>query len=138
MSGKRTYRLTPPRISEHATQRQINDTMRLEVAAAGKVSRDGVVWWSIDHANYAGEVPGIRVGRGIVAGIQDTFILYRGRAYLVEIKTPDGELSLPQQSIMSAVLAGGGRVGVVRNAEEMLGFLDTWGIPRARRVRVAA
>jgi hypothetical protein len=27
-----------------------------------------------------------------------------------------------------AVLAGGGRVGVVRNAEEMLALLDAWGI----------
>jgi hypothetical protein len=30
---------------------------------------------------------------------------------------------------MSAVLASGGRVGVVRNADEMLGLLDAWGIP---------
>ena len=35
-----------------------------------------------------------------------------------------------------AVLAGGGRVGVVRNAEEMLALLDAWGIPRARRLTV--
>ena len=38
---------------------------------------------------------------------------------------------------MAAVLAGGGRVGVVRNAEEMLGLLDAWGIPRARRLVLA-
>ena len=36
-----------------------------------------------------------------------------------------------------AVLASGGRVGVVRNADEMLGLLDTWGIPRARQLVVA-
>jgi hypothetical protein len=132
---RRPYRLTAPVVREHPLQKQICDALRIEVAPPGKVSRFGVVWWSIDHANYAGEVPGIRVGRGIVAGIQDTFILWCGRAYLVEIKTEDGELSLPQQSIMSAVLAGGGRVGVVRNADEMLGFFDAWGIPRARRIR---
>jgi hypothetical protein len=40
---------------------------------------------------------------------------------MVGIKTPAGELSDPQQSVMSAVLAGGGRVGVVRDAE------DCWG-----------
>ena len=34
-----------------------------------------------------------------------------------------GELSDPQQSVMAA-LASGGRVGVVRNAEEMLALLD--------------
>jgi hypothetical protein len=32
------------------------------------------------------------------------------------------------------VLASGARVGVVRDAEEMLGPLGAWGIPRARRV----
>jgi hypothetical protein len=35
---------------------------------------------------------------------------------------------------MSAVLASGRRVGVVHSADEMLGLLDAWGIPRARRL----
>ena len=61
-------------------------------------------------------------------------MLFRGIAHMVEIKTPAGELSDPQQLVMSAVLASGGRVGVVRDAEEMLGLLDAWGIPRARRL----
>jgi hypothetical protein len=39
---------------------------------------------------------------------------------------------------MSAVLASGGRVGVVRNADETLGLLDAWGIPRARRLAMRA
>jgi hypothetical protein len=55
---------------------------------------------------------------------------------MVEIKTPAGELSAPQQSVVAAVLASGGRVGVVRNADEMLGLLDAWGVPRARRLVV--
>jgi hypothetical protein len=50
---------------------------------------------------------------------------------MVEIKTPAGELSDPQQSVMATVLASGGWVGVVRDAAEMLGLLDAWGIPRA-------
>ena len=68
----------------------------------------------------------------------DLFVLHRGIAYMVEIKTPASELSDPQQSVMAAVLASGGRVGVVRNADEMLGLLDAWGIPRARRLVVRA
>ena len=88
----------------------------------------------VDHASYSGTAPGARVGRGIVAGVPDLFVLHRGIAHMVEIKTPAGELSDPQQLVMSAVLASGGRVGVVRDAEEMLGLLDAWGIPRARRL----
>jgi|SRR6516164_2589375 hypothetical protein len=62
----------------------------------GKVSVHGVVWWSVD------------------AGVPDLFVRHRGIAHMVEIKTPAGELSDPQQSVMAAVLASGGWVGVVR------------------------
>ena len=86
-----------------------------------------MVWWNVDHASYAGTAPGARVGRGIVAGVPDVFVLRRGLAHMVEIKTPAGELSDPQQAVMAAVLASGGRVGVVRSADEMLGLLDAWG-----------
>ena len=61
--------------SEHPLQRQIADALRLEIAPLGKVSRDGVVWWSVDHASYAGTAPGARIGRGIVAGVPDLFVL---------------------------------------------------------------
>ena len=98
------------------------------------MSRDGVVWWSVDHASYAGTAPGARIGRGIVAGVPDLFVLHRGIAHMVEIKTPAGGLSDPQQSVMAAGVASGGRVGVVRDADEMLGLLDAWGIPRAQRL----
>jgi hypothetical protein len=128
------YKLVAPTVPEHSIQRQITDVLRLELAPPGKVSKAGVCWYSIDHANYAGEVPGIRIGRGIVAGIFDVFILWRGLAHFLEIKTETGELSLAQQSVGTALLVAGGRIGVVRNAAETLACLDTWGIPRARRV----
>jgi hypothetical protein len=132
------YRLTAPVVREHPIQKRICDTLRLEIAPPGKISRAGVVWWAIDHANYAGEVPGIRVGRGIIAGIADLFILYRGRAHHPEIKADDGVLSEPQKSVAAAVLAAGGRVAVVRDENELLACIDEWGIPRNHRVRVAA
>jgi hypothetical protein len=89
-------------VPEHPLQRQIADALRLEIAPPGKVSRDGVVWWSVDHAAYAGVAPGARVGRGIVAGIPDTFMLWQGRAYLVEIKGTRGRI------IGSAAVGDGG------------------------------
>ncbi len=91
------FRLTPPVVREHPIQKQLCDA-RLEIAPPGKVSRDGVVWWAVDHANYAGEAPGIRVGRGIIAGLPDLFILYRGRAHHPEIKAADGALSRPSRA----------------------------------------
>ena len=97
-----------------------------------------MVRWSVDHASYVGTAPGARTERGIVAGVPDLFVLHRGIAHMVVVKTPAGELSDPQQLVMAAVLAAGVHVGVVRNAEEMLGLLDAWGIPRARRLVVRA
>jgi len=132
------FRLTMPVVPEHSVQAQLCRILTMELAPPGKLSRDGVVWYAIDHANYAGEIPGVRIARGIVAGILDMFLLWNGHAYFVELKTEDGRLSPEQQSVAAAVLGGGGRVGVVATAEQLLAVLDSWGIPRRRRVRVAA
>jgi hypothetical protein len=131
----RPFRLTGPIVREHPLQTRISKVLTLEIAPAGKVSREGVVWWSVDHANYAGEVPGIRISRGIIAGIPDMFVLHVGRAYMIEVKAEDGQLNDPQRSVAAAVLAAGGRVGVVTDEWQTLACLDQWQIPRKRRVR---
>lgn len=134
-SAKRrpTFRLTSPTVLEHPLQQQITKLLTIEIAPPGKVSKHGVVWFSIDHANFAGEVPGVRIGRGIIAGIPDTFVLHRGITHFVELKTPTGELTIEQQSVATAISVAGGRVGIARSAEEVLVCLDEWKIPRHRR-----
>jgi hypothetical protein len=134
----RPYRLTAPVVREHPLQKQIADVLRLEIAPPGKVSKHGVVWWCVDHANYAGEVPGIRVGRGIISGIPDLLILHLGAAFMIEIKSDDGVLSDAQRGVLAAVLAARGRVAIARDANEVLEIIDYWKIPRARRVKEAA
>lgn len=132
------FKLRSPVVREHPLQAQIAKVLTVEIAPPGKVSRFGVVWFAIDHANYAGEVPGVRIGRGIIAGIPDTFVLFRGRSHMIEVKADDGELSDAQRSVLAAALASGGRVGVARDWTEALACLDEWQIPRNRRVREAA
>jgi len=131
---RRPFKLKAPSIPEHPLQAQLARVLTIEIAPPGRVSRNGVCWWAIDHANYAGEVPGIRMSRGIIAGVQHFFILYRGRAHHPEVKTDTGSLSDAQKSVCSAVLAAGGRVAVIRNAEDLLGALDEWKIPRERKL----
>lgn len=135
-AAKPRFQLRAPVVPEHGIQRTICDVLRIEIAPPGKVSRHGVVWWSVDMSNYAGAVPGIRVGRGIVAGVQDVYILYRGRAHHPEIKPEHGVMSDAQMAVSAAVLAAGGRVGVVRDVADMLACIDTWEIPRAHRVQL--
>lgn len=131
---KAAFRLTEPVVPEHSIQKQVTDVLRIELAPAGKVSKQGVCWYAISHENYAGEVPGIRVGRGLIAGIPDVFVLHRGQSYFIELKTAIGELSPAQQSVVAALLIAGGRVGVARDAREVVALLDAWMVPRSRRI----
>lgn len=87
MSKPRPFRLTAPVVAKHPLQEQLCRVLTLEIAPAGKVSRAGICWCGVDMANYAGEVPGVRVARGIVAGVLDTFLLYQGGAHFIGIKT---------------------------------------------------
>jgi hypothetical protein len=131
--ASKPYRLIAPKVLEHPLQAQITKLLTIEIAPPGKVSKGGVCWFSIDHANYAGEVPGVRIGRGIIAGILDTFVLYRGRTHYIELKTIDGQLTDEQKSVATAVVVAGGRVGIATCAEHVLACLDEWQIPRNRR-----
>lgn len=138
MARARPFRLTAPHVPEHAIQKAIAQTLAIEIAPAGKVSRHGVCWWCVDHANFAGEVPGLRIGRGIVAGLPDLFLLWAGDAFFIELKADGGQLSEPQRAVLPALLLAGGRAGVARCVEDVLRLIDAWRIPRNGRTRIAA
>lgn len=133
----RAFRLTAPVVREGPMHRQVADVMRLEIAPAGRVSPEGVVWFSIDMAAYSGVAPGLRTARGCVAGVPDMIVLYQGRVGWIELKSRDGTLSDPQRSMAATLLLSGCRIGVARDADECLRCLDEWEIPRAHRVRMA-
>jgi hypothetical protein len=130
------FALTAPVVREGPIHQQIADAFRLEIAAPGKVSRKGVVWWSVDMAAYAGNAPGLRTSRGCIAGVPDIVVIWRGRAHFIEVKAADGMVSLPQQSVATAILIAGAEWGSARDADEALALLDAWGIPRNRNIRV--
>jgi len=133
-AGKpRPFRLYAPVIREHPLQAQVAKLLTIEIAPPGKVSKHGVVWFAVDHANYAGEVPGVRVGRGIIAGLADLWFIYRGLIHCIELKAIDGALTPEQQSVAIAITIAGARVGIAMCAEDVLVCLDEWRIPRHRR-----
>jgi hypothetical protein len=112
--------------------------MRLEIGPEAKVSAAGVTWFCIDHAQYGGAQPGVRVGRGIPSGIFDLILLYQARAFWIELKSRDGTLSDPQRSMAATLLLSGCKIAVAIDADGVLAALDAWAIPRKRRVRIAA
>jgi hypothetical protein len=130
------FRFKEQVVREHPLQREITKVLAIELAPAGRVSPWGVCWYAIDHAHYAGINPGARIGRGIVAGIADVFVIWRGRAHFVELKAADGILSEPQQAVMSALLAAGGQCGIACSSPDVLRLLDAWHVPRSGRTGI--
>lgn len=139
MTGRaKPFRLTAPVVREHPFHAQVARVLTLEIARAGHVSADGVVWWSVDQGTAEGALPGTALARGVIAGIPDILIIHNGSAHLIELKAEDGSLSPAQRSVLCAVLASRGLVGVASRVEHVLACLDRWDVPRARRVRLAA
>lgn len=128
-------RLTAPVVREPVLHRQIADILRLEIAPPGRVSRHGVVWWSVDMAAYAGVAPGLRTLRGCIAGVPDIVLIHRGLSHFIELKAADGVLSPAQTAVGTSILICGGNFAVARSLEEVLELLDAWHIPRAHRIR---
>lgn len=132
MARRRPFELTANAKLEHPRQVDIRKALTTAIAPPGRLSFEGVMWFAMDIADYGGSVPGTRIGRGIIAGLPDTWVLWLGRYYLIEIKTDTGELSHWQQAIAAAVLGSGGRVAVARDWIEVLRCLDQWQVPHKR------
>jgi hypothetical protein len=132
------FRLTAPIVREGPLHVAVAAALRLEIAPALHISRQGALWFSIDIANYAGNAPGIRTSHGVVAGIPDILVLWRGHAFWVELKAMDGLLSPAQADGAAALLGAGCRYGIARTVYEVLALLDTWNIPRQHRIPVEA
>jgi hypothetical protein len=131
---RRQFRLTMPEPEELSLHKQIADTLRLEICAAGHLSKLGVLWWSYDLSNSASLAPGARTALGIIAGIPDLAFLYRGKLHLQEIKRErTGILSADQELVMTFARLAGAEIGVCWDAVSCLRNLDVWGVPRARR-----
>jgi hypothetical protein len=135
--GRRRRKLiVAPVLREPVLHRQLADLLKKEIGPPGKISTEGVTWWSVDIAAYAGLVPGLRTARGVIAGIPDIDISWLGRSYRIELKAMDGSLSPAQCQLATTILSSGARWGVVRSASELLEVLDEWEIPRAHRLHL--
>ena len=134
--ARRPFRLRAQVTREWQLHAQVASILAIELAPAGHLSPGGACWFSIDHANWGGGKPGIRQGRGIIAGIPDILVVCGGGAFFVELKAPDGRMSPAQQEVREALCGAKAGYALVRKPEEMLAALDAWGVPRHRRVRL--
>lgn len=128
------FTLSAPVVREPVLHKQIADVLRWELGPPGRVSRHGVTWWSVDMSNFADVAPGLRTRRGAVAGVPDLMLVYRGRAYFIELKARDGVLSPAQCVVATTLTLCGCPWGVARDVDEVIDLLDAWGIPREHRL----
>lgn len=136
-SAAKRWQLRGPEPAEHDIQVQVCRVLGIELAAPGHLSAHRVVWFCVDHAHFAG-IPAARVGRGIIAGIPDVYLNWRGRAHWIELKRPGGVVSEAQQWLIPVLDASEARIGLACSAFEVLGLLDAWEIPRRGLIKDAA
>ena len=65
---------------------------------------------------------------GMTPGIPDLVIVWQGRAFFIEVKTPTGSLTGSQPKVHARLRACGCPVAVCKSVKELLEQLEEWGI----------
>ena len=88
-------------------------------------------------AGGGGRVRGAKLKRaGLQAGWPDLQLVYKGRYYGIEVKTPIGKLSTAQTHIHHRLEESGCKVAVVRSVTDALEKVFDWGLARKHKQTV--
>ena len=111
-------------LTERDLQIQVMDYLKWALA-------DGAVAFHVPMGGSRNRLEAINLKRmGTTAGVPDIEVLYRGRAYFVELKLgKKGALSDSQKHMISRIEGAGCRVAVCRSLEEVKVFLRECGVP---------
>lgn len=90
---------------------------------------DDAVAWSTENRQMGPREGMRRKMRGCVPGVPDMEIHYRGRTFLIEIKTPKGTVTKVQRDMHKRLKDAGMPVSVCRSLEDVLYFLETHDVP---------
>lgn len=86
--------------------------------------------WSTDHAGKRSVAAGARMKqRGIIPGISDMFVFWRGTLVALELKSGRNGATDAQDVFGHAVMDNGGRYYVVNSLEHIEAYLRHVGIP---------
>lgn len=125
----------PPRDPSKSNRKRGNPEHQLQIDVRKYLDlalppRHPDVWWTaIDHAHAASRMTGaLRKARGVKAGIPDLHILYRGRSIWIELKAPNGSVSLEQKDVRLNIEKAGGFWHEARSREEVRDILLGHGI----------
>ena len=92
-------------------------------------------FWAVPNGGLRHKLESARMTRtGTRSGVPDLHIVYRGRLYCLELKSPTGQLSATQAQMISKLEACGVPTAVVRSTSLIERALKGWGLPLSARL----
>lgn len=91
-------------------------------------------WWTTIPTTRASRLEGAKLkAKGYKKGCPDLVIIYQGRAFWVELKSPLSVLSNAQTDQMRVLSRAGAKCAQAKTLDQLQDWLDQWSIPlRAR------
>ena len=136
MQHVRDFRLTAPpgprakaRLEEQEIAISVADYLRVALPRH----------WFFIHVPNEGirskAAAGIQKRMGLLAGAPDLFVFGEGKAYAIEIKAPNGVVSLAQLDFQGMCSLAGVPYAICRSAPQVEASLRSWGVPLKGRCR---
>ncbi len=121
------------------TRQHIEDDLHKAVAEYLDLALPLDACWTTIPAGGGGRVRGAKLkAMGYKAGWPDILIIYRQRAFHIELKAPRRGLSKDQKARHPSILNAGAPIAVCQRIEEVEGTLRGWGLPLRASTRSAA
>lgn len=80
----------------------------------------------MNHNTPKNAIDGARLkAMGMVSGVADMTLLYKGRAYFLEFKIPIGKQSDKQKEWEQLIISQGFRYVIIRSIDDFLGFINS-------------
>lgn len=96
---------------------------------------DTAFWWHCPNGGRRGAREGGRFKlMGVKAGVPDIALLFAGKTYFIELKSPTGRLSPAQKALHPVLARAGSPVAVCTDIRGVEAVLRGWEIPVKARV----
>jgi VRR-NUC domain len=118
-------------IHERKKRRHLEDDLQSSVVEYLRWALPGnATFWAVPNGGKRHRREAARMVRlGVRAGVPDLTVVYGGRIFCLELKTPAGTVDANQQQMHRKLHACGVPVAVCRSLEEVADALREWGVP---------
>ena len=130
MRGHRPIAERQPRSGVGGAVRRPEQNLHRSVAQFLDLVLPADCWWTTIPLGGGGRIRGaILKSMGAKSGTPDILIVYRGKAYFIELKTTKGTESGAQKLTAAQISMAGARRAIARSIEGVAWALEVWNIP---------